>query len=147
MQTKKSLLLFALLLTLASCSARWKKYESNWIVVACEVDGINFKEEIMMFNFEIEVRNMSCHPPTLNSETRADRLKETSDIRFFKKDGKDYMEILDHYYFTGIYEIRCMDEGCCTIQLQSDRIQMELDYNGDLPFGWTRDCPKARSPF
>lgn len=144
MQIRRLMPLLALLVTLLSCSSHLKKYESNWVVVACEVDGEDFIGELFQLNFKINVKSMSSSPPSLANKTIEDRRTSTCDIRFFRKDSKDYMEVLEHRYFSGTYEIKCLDEGCCKIMLQSNRIKMELDYNGDLPFGGTRNCPKAR---
>ncbi len=129
---------------LQSCTLRYKKYESNWIVVKCQVDGKNFLNEIRMRNFEINVNRLNGFPPTLHRQTAEDRQKRLCKLRFFRKGGKDYMEVTEHYFFSGVYEIRCHDKNCCVISIENDRVYMEMDYNGRLPFGKGRDCPKPR---
>jgi hypothetical protein len=104
-------------------------------------------DEIMMFNFNIDIKQLKGFPPSLHGATFEERQKSICKLRFFRKHGKDYIEVVDHYFFSGIYEIRCHDKNCCVISIENDRVYMEMDYSGDVPFGKSRKCPEPRSPF
>jgi len=129
---------------LLSCSHNLKKYESNWIVTKYRVDGKDAMVDIMMYNFEIDVGLLTGLPPFLDGATFEERQKVDCKLRFFRKDGKDFMEVSEHYFFSGVYEIRCHDKNCCVISIENKRICMEMDYNGRLPFGKGRNCPGPR---
>ncbi len=144
---RRLLLWMVLLSGLFSCSTRFEKYKVDWIVNTCLVDDVDFSENLMKFNFSIYKKLQSAYPPSLQTETSADQKKSKCKIHFSHRNGKDYIELIDHYFFSGTYEIKCLDESCCTVTLQNERIFMQMDYNGDWPFGRTRNCPAPRSPF
>ncbi len=129
---------------LLSCSHNLKKYESNWVVTKYRVDGKDAMVDIVMYNFEINVGLLTGLPPFLDGATFEERQKVDCKLRFFRKDGKDFMEVSGHYFFSGVYGIRCHDKNCCVISIENERVYMEMDYNGRLPFGKGRDCPKPR---
>ena len=123
------------------------KYESNWAITKFEVEGKDAIPLIYIFHFEINVKFAEATPPTIHDDPNVHRKIQVSDIDFYKKNDKDYIEVSDHYFFAGVYEIRCLDKTCCRIAMENERIYMEMDYNGDLPFGKSRDCPEPRTPF
>jgi hypothetical protein len=104
-------------------------------------------DEIMAYNFRINVKQLKGFPPSLYGVTFEERQNSICKLRFFRKHGKDYMEVMDHYFFSGLYEISCHDKNCCVISIENDRVYMEMDYSGDVPFGKSRKCPEPRSPF
>lgn len=132
-------------LLFSSCSSRFLKYESNWAITKFEVEGKDVIDLIYVYNFKINVRLSNARPPSMRLNDRVRGF--TCNIDFYKKNGKDYIELSDHHYFAGVYEIRCLDEKCCSIVMENKMIYLEMDYNGDLPFGKSRDCPQPRTPF
>lgn len=132
-------------LLFSSCSSRFIKYESNWAITKFEVEGEDAIDLIYMYHFKINVKLSNARPPSMRLNGRVRGF--TCEIDFYKKNGKDYIEISDHYYFAGVYEIRCVDKTCCRIIMENERIYMEMDYNGDLPLGKSRDCAEPRTPF
>jgi len=123
------------------------KYESNWAITKFEVEGKDAIPLIYIFHFEINVNLAKVTPPAVEITPNGNMKVMPCKADFQSKGGKDYIEIFDHYYFAGIYEIRCVDETCCRIVMENERIYLEMDYNGDLPFGKSRDCPEPRTPF
>lgn len=135
MEKIKFLILLIVVLVISSCSSRFRKYESNWIVTKFEVDGKDkfHHDYIKIYNFEICVYLSSATPITLRDESGIRRRPTSCDIKFYRKGGKDYIVIFDHYFFAGTYEISCLDKKCCTIEMKNERIYLEMDYNGELP--------------
>ena len=123
-----------------SCKTNNSKYESNWIVKNYKVDGTNSMDDIGLLNFLIDTKGMIVVPPSLFSH-RVSRMT-SHNIKFFKEEGIEIMEILDHPIFKGKYKLECLDSKCCTLRMSNERFYFELLYNGDVPFGWSRDCPK-----
>lgn len=118
------------------------KYESWWLIDTFEVYGEDATNLIVIYNFSINVKLSSATPPTVQDDPNIRRKVTSCKINFFTKSGKDYIEFYDHYFFEGIYEIKCLDKKCCQISLENDRIYLVLDYNGALTFqGESRDCP------
>jgi len=132
---------------LPSCSHNFKKYESDWIVTKYRVDGKDAMVDVMMYNFKINVGLLTGLPPFLHGATFEERQQLDGKLHFFRKGGKDYMEVTEHYFFSGVYEIKCHDKNCCVISIENERVYMEMDYNGRLPFGKGRNCPEPRLPF
>ena len=129
-------------LVLTSCSSKFMKYESFWIIEKFEVNGEDATPLIWLKNFEINVNLQSATPPPVQDDPNIIRKVKRCEIDFFRKKGKDYIELFDHYFYEGIYEIKCFDKSCCRILIKNERIYMELKYNGDLPFfKKTRKCP------
>lgn len=137
-----SLVLIVSTMTIA-CSYRYKKYESNWIVTKFTVNGIDSMEAISIYNFSINVELSKGNPPALHSGT-IDQVKSDCNIKFINVSGNDFVVVSGHYFFSGKYELNCLTKNCCTLSMQNDRIYLELDYNGDLPFGKSRKCPPPR---
>ena len=142
---KTSLIISLGCLLSPSCSSKFMKYESNWAITKFEVEGKDAIPLIYIFHFKINVNLSNARPPAMDVSGRIRGF--TCNIDFYSKGGKDYIELSDHYYFAGVYEIRCLDETCCRIVMENERIYLEMDYNGDLPFGKSRDCPEPRTPF
>ena len=132
-----------LLLVLTSCSSRFMKYESFWIIEKFEVNGEDATSMILIYNFSINVKMSSATPPTVQDDPNIRRKVMHCDIDFYRKGGKDYIQIFDHYFFEGDYEIKCLDENCCRVTIENDKIYLELKYNGDSPpfFEKSRKCP------
>jgi hypothetical protein len=140
-------LLFAILLLAAatsSCMMRYKKYDASWILVKYLIDGEDLMDDVMMYNFTIYTRLHSATPPMLHSFSLEEKRNAACDISFFKKSGQDYLEMKNHHFYSGVYEIKCLDKNCCTISVRNNRIYMEMDYDSDLPFGKSRKCPEPR---
>jgi hypothetical protein len=127
-----------------SCSSKFKKYESNWIVTKFTVNKKDSMDSVSVYNFRINVKRFEGDPPSLESATWEQRRNPSCKIDFYRKSGKDYIVISDHYFFSGTYEIKCLTENCCIMSMKNSRIYLELDYNGDLPFGISRHCPPPR---
>ena len=147
MEKIKFLILLIVVLVISSCSSRFRKYESNWIVTKFEVDGKDMfhHDYIFAYNFEINVYLSSVRPIILRNELSERRKVSSCDIKFYRKGGKDYITIFDHYFFAGTYEIGCLDQKCCAIEMKNERIYLEMDYNGELPIypriPKSRKCP------
>lgn len=129
-----------------SCSSKIKKYESNWIVTKFNIDGKASMEDIMMPNFTIDVTNNFASPPSLYSTNLAESRKLDCPINLFTKNGIDYLQLYNHFLFSGIYKIKCEDKACCKITMISSKIMLEMEYNGDLPYGKSRKCPTPTVP-
>ena len=143
---KKTVLIICLgCLLFFSCSSKFMKYESNWSITKFEVEGKDAIDLIYIYHFNIDAELSNARPPSMRVNGRVRSF--TCDIDFYKKNGRDYIKLSDHYYFAGVYEIRCVDKTCCRIIMENERIYMEMDYNGDLPLGKSRDCPEPRTPF
>src|SRR5690606_5405769 len=100
MKKIKFLILLIAVLVVSSCSSRFRKYESNWIVTKFEVDGKDrfHHDYIAAYNFRISVYLSLTTPITLRNELSERRKVSSCDIKFYRKGGKDYITIFDHYF-------------------------------------------------
>ena len=134
-----------LLVTLNSCkNNKLDKYESNWVVIKYDRNGIDEKDNISFANFGINPVFNQCTPMSVYLDEITKTKIISSVVEFKVRDGKDYILIKDHPYFAGEYLIKCMNKLCCTISLSNDSVYLEMDYNGPYFHGKSRNCPKPR---
>lgn len=134
-----TMVLFFTTIISSSCKSDFSKYHADWIVSKAEYAGENVYPNITLFNFNINVDRRTARPPKINLSDEFYLSKEIP-IKLSQKEGKDYLEILDHPTLKGKFEIRCLDVVCCTISLKNDKTFLELFYNSEIPFGVKRDC-------
>lgn len=132
--------LIAILFTFYSCGKQFDMYQSDWIIEEFSVSNEDAIELLNVYNFSIDVIGKTAGAPTVYLNTKRYRCKDQCNIRFFKKNGSDYMELLGHEYLKGIYKVACRDKSCCRIVLENDKFHFLLAYNGDMIFGFDRDC-------
>lgn len=96
---------------------------------------------VWFYNFEIDTKQLIASVPSIDIGTLKQQKEGNCEISFFTKRNKDYVNVKEHYLFSGTYEIRCLDVNCCSISLKNEKFYFEMDYNGDLPFGKSRKCP------
>lgn len=119
---------------------RFKKFESNWVVYKYEVNGVDELEDILFYNFTIDIKDKTSIPVSIR-DRRVSIVDNTFPIRFILENENTIMEISNHPIFSGKYKIQCLDLKCCSIRLENDTYLFEMKYNGDLPFGRSRECP------
>lgn len=125
---------------ISSCKSRYSQYHADWIVKKAEYEGENVYDLITLFNFKINVQSNTARPAKIDF-TNEFTLSRDVPIEFSRKNGKDYLKILDHPTLKGVFEIDCLDKNCCTISIQNEKIYLELTYNSEIPYGVERDCP------
>jgi len=135
---------FLLLYCVFSCSNTDEKYHANWIIDTYEVDGKDQMDWIGSYNFLIDLEEMKVTPSGVFDDKGNIKLVK-SDIVLYKENGKDYFLIEKHPNFAGVFEVVCEDKECCSLILKGKRTKIELIYNGDIPFGKTRNCPDSRN--
>ena len=138
MKLLKKILLFSIILHLSCYTSRFKKYESDWLIAQFKINEIDAMEKIYIFNFTIDVENKEAYPPTTIIGGGVN--DDASPIQLIKKEGKDLLVILEHPIFQGEYELNCLDELCCELELKNGKFNFSLEYNGDIPFGISRKC-------
>lgn len=122
-----------------SCNSNKLKYESNWLINTFEVNNVDYLDSILMYNFEINTKLMSAMPPPMKLNNKRDKIKIVG-IQIQKFESKDFITFENHHFFKGKYEMNCQDELCCKLLLTNDSTVIELAYNGDLPYGISRNC-------
>jgi len=132
------------LITISCTQSHLDKYESDWIVIKYQKNGLDETENISFANFSINPVYNVCTPMSVYIDYGKKTKILSSEIQFERRAGEDYMFIKDHPYFSGEYLLQCIDNNCCTISLSNDSIYLEMDYNGPYFHAKPRNCPKPR---
>ena len=138
------ILVALILISTISCNSK-KKYQADWIIVKAEYKGENILEHIGFRNLRI---NFSVGGLTPSAQFDGFYDKDTAykvDFSFYKKDNKEYIKIIGSKFFTDTFEIKCLNEECCTITLKNKDKYIELIYNSGLSplYDKRKDCPSA----
>ena len=137
---------FVLPMSIVSCTTNYEQYHADWIVSKLEIEGENRMGDVFLYNVNIDLDMSVGMFPGLWVGIFDEKGAVDCKVSVHEKDGLHYLEVSDHHIFNGVYELKCLDEQCCTLTMRSDRIYMEMDYNMDIPFGITRPCKPAVLP-
>jgi len=138
-------LLVLILISTISCNKK-KKYQADWIIVKAEYKGESILEYIGFRNFTIDFDNEVGGIPIVHyGKFDETDITYERNFSFYKYEGKDYIQIIGSKFFTDTFEIKCLNEECCTITLKNKDKYIELIYNSGLSplYDKRKDCPSA----
>ena len=141
---RKTNIIIALTVLLASCSLRYKKYHADWTIEAFIRNGVDMTSLCLSYNFKIHHGNKIAYLPSLYFENNKEYYSDDSPISFFSRNGEDGLEIKENDIFRGKYKMECLDAKCCQLRLSNDSTKIVLNYNGDIPHGRSRPCIERR---
>ncbi len=137
----RSYLFLLLLMLLYSCDSRYTRYHARWIVEEYEVNGIDARYNIGVFNLKIDLNRKLAFLPGLYMEDSTYMVSGADvPLSISTKGKQDFIYFSGHPIIQGAYTIDCIDRNCCHLLLKNDSIAMKLVYNGDITFGKERDC-------
>lgn len=130
-----------LLLTLIFSTCQVQKnsmYHCDWIIDHFEINGGDSINMIVVYNLKLDLtRGVAQLPGVYVNNNYLDR-ETTFKIRSSSKGDSIFFE--HHSFFSGGFKIQCQDNACCELVIENDSLLMQFIYNGDIPYGRSRDC-------
>ncbi len=137
-------LLLALFFLSCKDNSEYRLYHGDWIINGLNIGGISNIDTIGLFNLSINIDQKELVlPGVYNPFGQIIDFKQ--ELKLNQVDNDVFLMVKDHFLFSDTFKIVCV-ESCCKLKLLGNRIIMELDYNGDLPYGRSRNCPPAKFP-
>lgn len=127
-------------LLISSCSPQTHfKYHADWIVTRLEIGGKDSLNMLALYNLTLDHnRNLASGLDIYVGEEIY--LIEDAPFRIWSSEQGDSISFRSHPLLSGQYGIRCRDRNCCELAIENDRISLQFRYNGDIPYGRSRDC-------
>lgn len=93
-----------------------------------------------IYNFTINLNQKLATPMGIYLEGEQYMNRDKAKIEIRTENGGDVIDFFDHPFFKGQYLLQCLDEKCCELSMKNEQIHLIMIFNGDIPYGRSREC-------